>query len=99
MSQIVTCQFGKPGDRIYTPSANVKTLAVKDGWVGKMYLVVDKTSKLLGKAVATDGYSNTTAQLYCTNAHRLGEGWSIRQCLDALGFPEIYESQVRMHLV
>jgi hypothetical protein len=95
----VTCQFGNEGERNYAPAANVQTLAVKDGWIGKLYLVVDKTTGLLGKAVKADGCDDVAADLYCTNARRVGQGWSIRQSLDSLGFPEVHESQVRMHLV
>jgi hypothetical protein len=94
----VTCQFGNPGERGFNPAANVAPLAVKDGWVGKLYLVVDKTTKYIGKAVKADGCDDVTADLYCTNARKLGEGWTVRQCLDSLGFPEVHESQVRMHL-
>jgi hypothetical protein len=94
----VTCQFGNEGERNYAPAAQVETLAVKDGWIGQMYLVIDKTTKIIGKAVKADGCDDVVADLYSTNARKLGEGWSIRQALDSLGFPEVHESQVRMHL-
>jgi hypothetical protein len=93
-----TCQFGNPGERNFAAQAAVQTLAVKDGWIGQMFLVVDKTAGLLGKAVKADDCDDIAADLYCTNARRVGAGWSIRQCLDSLGFPEVHETQVRMHL-
>jgi hypothetical protein len=98
MNAATTCQFGNEGERGFNPAANVTPLAVKDGQVGKLYLVVDKTTKMLGKAVKADGCDDVAAELYCTNARRVGQDWSIRQCLDSLGFPEVHESEVHTHL-
>ena len=102
----MTCQFGNPTDtRGFRRSVGVSVLAMQGGLSRPVYLVSDGEGKI-GRASLVRPFMNEgvdeedriIAELYCTNARKIGPDWSLSRILESLDFSDADDAIISKHI-
>ena len=102
----MTCQFGNPSDtRGFRRNVGVRLLAQQGGLSRPIYLVSDGEG-MIGRATLVRPFMNEgvseedriTAELYCTNARKIGPDWSLSRILESLDFSDADDALIAKHI-
>lgn len=102
----MTAQIGNPTDTCgFRRCVGVRVLAQQGGLSRPTYLITDGNG-LIGRASLVRPFMNegvsednrVTAELYCTNARRIGPEWSLTRILESLDFSDADDALVAKHI-
>ena len=102
----MTAQFGNPTDtRGFRRNVGVRVLAQQGGMLRPSYLITDGEG-MIGLASLVRPFMNEgvkeedriTADLYCTNARRVGPDWPLCRILESLGFEDADDALIAKHI-
>ena len=102
----MNCQFGNPTDTSgFRRCVGVRVLAQQGGMSRPVYLISDGEG-MIGRATLVRPFMNEgvneedriTAELYCTNARRVGPNWPLSRILESLDFSDADDALIAKHI-